>query len=165
MQSTSSRNRRLSSLGGSSVELATASALLSFYSQMEDNITCFYQTLAAREAFSQDHQTFHVFALESQKHKKRILRTYREIVSDALETSFSFTSVKTEDYTMDTELPSDITYEKALTKAEVIEGLSAKFCATAGQQSQSLLAGIPQAFQRIAKRKLERKQLLQTLHE
>ena len=93
-----------------------------------------------------------------------ILRTYREIVSDALETSFSFIGVKTEDYTLDTELPPDITYEKALTKAEIIEEVSAKFCVTARQQSQSLLAGIPQAFQRVAKRKVQRKQILQTLH-
>jgi rubrerythrin len=132
---------------------------------MEDEITRFYQTLAARDTFSQGQQTFHFFAQESQKHKKRVLRTYREIVSDALETSFSFTGIKTEDYSMDTELPPDITYEKALTKAEVIEAVSAKFCATAGQQSQSLLAGIPQAFQRMAKRKMERKQILHTLRE
>jgi rubrerythrin len=132
---------------------------------MEDEITRFYQTLAARDTFSQGQQTFNTFAQESQKHKKRVLRTYREIVSDALETSFSFTGVKTEDYTMDTELPPDITYEKALSKAEIIERISAKFCATAGQQSQSLLAGIPQAFQRIAKRKIERKQILHTLYE
>ena len=92
-----------------------------------------------------------------------ILRTYREIVSDALETSFSFIGVKTEDYTLDTELPPDITYEKALTKAEIIEEVSAKFCVTARQQSQSLLAGIPQAFHRVAKRKVQRKQILQTL--
>ncbi len=147
------------------MELATTSALLSFYSQMEDEITRFYQTLTARDTFSQDQQTFHTFAQESQKHKKRVLRTYREIVSDALETSFSFTGIKTEDYSMDTELPPDITYEKALTKAETIEAVSAKFCATAGQQSQSLLAGIPQAFQRIAKRKIERKQILNTLRD
>ena len=147
------------------MELATASALLSFYGQMEDKITRFYQTLAARGTFSQSQQTFHTFAQESQKHKRRVLRTYREIVSDALETSFSFIGVKTEDYTMDTELPPDISFEKALTKAEVIEEISAKFCATAGQQSQSLLAGIPEAFQRIAKRKSERKQILHTLHE
>lgn len=146
------------------MELATASALLSFYSQMEDDITHFYQTLADWEAFSQGQQTFHAFAQESQKHKKMILRTYREIVSDALETSFSFIGVKTEDYTLDTELPPDITYEKALTKAEIIEEVSAKFCVTARQQSQSLLAGIPQAFQRVAKRKVQRKQILQTLH-
>ena len=132
---------------------------------MEDEITRFYQTLAARDTFSQGHQTFHTFAQESQKLKKRVLRTYREIVSDALETSFSFTGIKTEDYSMDTELPPDITYKKALTKAEIIEAISAKFCATAGQQSQSLLAGIPQAFQRIAKRKMERKQILHTLRE
>jgi hypothetical protein len=132
---------------------------------MEDEITRFYQTLAARDTFSQGQQTFHTFEQESQKHKKRILRTYREIVSDALETSFSFTGMKTEDYSMDTELPPDITYEKALTKAEIIEAISAKFCTTAGQQSQSLLAGIPQAFQRIAKRKIERKQILHTLYE
>ena len=147
------------------MELATTSALLSFYSQMEDEITRFYQTLAARDTFSHGQQTFQTFAQESQKHKKRILRTYREIVSDALETSFSFTGVTTEDYTIDTELPPDITYEKALTKAKIIEELSAKFCATAGQQSQSLLAGIPQDFQRIAKRKKERSQILRTLHE
>ena len=152
-------------LGGSSVELATASALLSFYSQMEDEITRFYQTLAARDTFSQGQHTFYVFAQESQKHKKRVLRTYREIISDALETSFSFIGVKTEDYTIDTELPPDISYEEALTKAELIEERSAKLCATAGQQSQSLLAGIPQAFQRIAKRKRERKQILYTLRE
>ncbi len=132
---------------------------------MEDEITRFYQTLTARDTFSQDQQTFHTFAQESQKHKKRVLRTYREIVSDALETSFSFTGIKTEDYSLDTELPPDITYEKALTKAEILEAISAKFCATAGQQSQSLLAGIPQAFQRIAKRKIERKQILNTLRD
>ena len=132
---------------------------------MEDEITRFYQILATRDTFSRGQQTFHTFAQESQKHKKMILRTYREIVSDALETSFSFVGVKTEDYTLDTDLPPDITYEKALTKAEVIEDLSSKFCMTAGQQSQSLLAGIPQAFQRIAKRKVQRKQILQTLHE
>jgi rubrerythrin len=132
---------------------------------MEDDITRFYQTLATRDTFSRSQQTFHTFAQESQKHKKRVLRTYREIVSDALETSFSFTGIKTEDYIMDTELPPDITYEKALTKAEIIEEISAKFCTTAEQQSQSLLASIPQAFQRIAKRKIERSQILQTLHE
>ncbi len=147
------------------MELATASALLSFYSRLEDAITQFYQTLATRDAFTQGQEIFHTFALENQKHKKLILRTYREIVSDALETSFSFVGVKTEDYNADTELPPNITYNKALAKAEAIEELSSKFCVTAGQQSQSLLAGIPQAFQRIAKLKAKRKHLLQTLHE
>lgn len=147
------------------MELATASALLSFYSRLEDAITHFYQTLATRDAFSQGQETFHTFAQENQKHKKMILRTYREIVSDALETSFSFMGMKTENYNLDAELPPGITYDTALAKAEAIEDLSSKFCMTAGQQSRSLLAGIPHAFQRIAKRKTKRKQILQTLHE
>lgn len=144
------------------MEINTASALISFHSKLEDQTAAFYNSLAVYNKFSNGRETFLAFAKENAKHKNRVLRTYREIISDAMETGF-FTGMEDTDYVIDTEIPETATYSQILHKALEIEETAYHFCRHASTMSRSLLASIPQAFDYIAKKKADRQRILKSL--
>jgi hypothetical protein len=94
-----------------------------------------------------------------------VVRTYRETVSDALETGFSFEGLDLEGYQIDTTLDKDVTLGDALKKAVQVEELVTAFYGVVAERSRSLLATIPMAFRGAAKKRKQHRRKLQSLLE
>ena len=137
----------------------TASAIMSFVEKLEDDSAVFYETLAAR--FDQGKQAFLGFAKESRKNKVHLIRTYQETISDALEATFSFEGLELADF--DFEIGSAKDLKEVLEAALEIEEEAAELYTHIADQAQSLLATIPRAFTRVAKKRSARRQVLQTM--
>jgi len=139
----------------------TASAIISFAQRLEDNSAAFYQRLAA--LFTEQAELFQAFAGEGSKNKKVILRTYQETISDALEAGFAFEGMCLGDYEVEAEVPQGTSYAEALALAIELEEKAGKFYLDVAERSRSLLATIPMAFKRVAKKRNKRKDKLQAL--
>jgi hypothetical protein len=143
--------------------VVTASSVISFVERLEDNSSAFYEELADR--YDEGTETFLDFARGGQKNKKSIVQTYRETVTDALETGFSFQGLDFRDYATDTDLAEDTSFEEALIKALELEEQAVAFYRDVAERSRSLLATIPMAFKSAAKRRERRKAKLEAIHE
>lgn len=143
--------------------LHTASAIISFYTRLEDQVAQFYRDAAANDRYAAGRETFLALAQENHSQKAMIRRVYQEVITDAFEACFSFPNLHEGTYQVDTELPETLNYLEALAKAITIEDTSYHFCTEASEKSKALLAGIPQAFHRVATSKAKRKLLLQSL--
>jgi len=139
----------------------TASAIISFTEKLEDSSATFYEKLADR--WTENKETFLNFAKESGKNKTSIVRTYRETITDALEAGFSFEGLDLRDYAVETTLAEDANYTDALGIAIELEEKAYKFYLDVAERSQSLLATIPRAFSKVAKRRDKRKLELQSM--
>jgi rubrerythrin len=139
----------------------TASVIVSFAEKLEDSSSTFYERLAER--FVESKEIFLTFAKESEKNKTSVVRTYRETITDALEAGFSFEGLDIRDYEAETTLTEDVSYSEALGIAIELEEKACKFYSDVAERSQSLLATIPRAFSRVAKRRSDRKLKLQSL--
>jgi hypothetical protein len=160
----------------------TASAIISFTEELEDSSATFYEALAerwpedkqpptpsplskgARGLYGKgDKDKFMNFAKESEKNKTSVVRTYRETITDALEAGFSFEGLNLSDYEAKTTLTENVSYSEALGMAIELEEKACKFYSDVAERSQSLLATIPRAFSRVARRRSERKLKLQSM--
>ncbi len=141
----------------------TASAIISFSEQLEDRSTAFYEQLAAR--FAEHKDTFLGFAEGSQKHKVWVTRTYQETISDALEACFCFEGLPLSDYEVEPSLAKNAGYADALAAALELEERAIQFYRDVAQRSESLLATIPGAFRRVAKKRSGRKLKLESLQK
>lgn len=139
----------------------TASSVISFVERLEDQSTAFYEVLAER--YPEGRDVFREFAESGQKDKRAIVRTYRETVTDALETGFSFRGLDLDQYQIDAELAQDADIEEALDQALALEERTTAFYREVAERSRSLLATIPMAFRRAAKRRERRKAILRDL--
>jgi rubrerythrin len=139
----------------------TASAIMSFAEKLEDDSSAFYETLAAR--FDEGREVFLGFAKESKKNKTHLIRTYQETISDALEAMFSFDGLALSAYDFETALAEDTSFKEALEMALEIEEDAAKLYSQIAEQAQSLLATIPRAFVRVAKKRRARKEILRPM--
>ncbi|MBC8235169.1 hypothetical protein H8E77_36960 [bacterium] len=139
----------------------TASAIISFTEKLEDSSSAFYGDLAER--WSENKETFLNFVKESGKNKTSIVRTYRETITDALEAGFSFEGLHLRDYAVETTLSEDANYTDDLGIAVELEEKACKFYLDVAECSKSLLATIPRAFKRVAKRRDARKLELQSM--
>lgn len=145
------------------MELNTASAVISFYSRLEERIRKFYEDLASNKKYSDGSETFQAFAKESRKLREMVLRAYREVITDAIEAGFSFPSLCESDYEIDMDLTDDLSFSDILKIAIYVEEKSYKFCTDVSESSRDLLADITQAFKWVANRKAKRRQILESL--
>jgi rubrerythrin len=139
----------------------TASAIISFSEALEDSSSAFYEELAER--FAESKETFLAFAKESKKNKTLVVRTYQETITDALEACFSFQGLDLGSYAVATAVAKESGYTEALELAIRIEEQACEFYLDIAERSQSLLATIPGAFRRVAKKRSKRKLRLQLL--
>jgi len=139
----------------------TASAVISFAERLEDRSAAFYRDLAER--FPQETEVFLSLAKGCEKTKSLVIQTYRETVSDALETGYSFEGLDLADYEIEETLLEDIDYGEALKKATALEGKAADFYQDVAKRSRSLLATIAVSFNNAAKRRKKHKQKLESL--
>jgi rubrerythrin len=141
----------------------TTSAIMSFSENLEDKSVAFYEKLAER--FEKGKEIFLGFAKESKKNRIHLVRTYQETISDALEASFSFEDLILPDYDFETAFIESTSFKEVLEMVlEFEESVSGLYTQIA-EQAQSLLATIPRAFLRVAKKRKARKEALQPLLE
>jgi rubrerythrin len=129
----------------------TASAVISFVERLEEDSACLYEQLARR--FEDQRDRFLTFARDSEKNRVLVVRTYRETITDALEACFSFEGLDLAGYAVETTLAEDASLAEALAATIALERKACAFYADVAQRSQSLLATIPGAFKRVAKRR------------
>jgi len=139
----------------------TASAIISFTEKLEDGSSAFYDALAER--WPANAETFQAFSKAGAKHRTWVVRTYQETISDALEASYAFEGMALEDYVIETALAEGAGYTDALKMALALEEKACAFYLEVAARSESLLATIPMAFKRVAKKRNKRKAKLQSL--
>ena len=143
------------------MEHLTASSIISYVQDLEDRSAAFYSELPER--FEGHRETFLKFGAESKKNKVAVVRTYQETITDALEACFSFEGLDLASYTVDTTLPEDVNLGKALQVALALEDAAVRFYIEVAERSQALLATIPRAFRRVARKRSKRKEQLEAL--
>jgi hypothetical protein len=128
---------------------------------LEDHSANFYDTIVQRDV--KNKETFVSFANESRKTKDRLVRIYRETVSDALETGFSFADFNLKAYRFETTLTQDTSYSDMLKMAITLEAKASQFYLAVAEKSKALLATLPIAFKKASKTRQTRKQKLALL--
>ncbi len=129
----------------------TASTVISFAEELENRSTAFYTQLGDR--FAEHEDAFRRYAKDCTKNKTLVTRTYQETVSDALETGYSFEGLDLGAYAVDFGLAEGLSLSDALGKAMALEESAAAFYHDVAERSRSLLATIPRAFTRVAKKR------------
>ncbi len=137
----------------------TASAIMCLAEEVEENSAAFYEKLASR--FAKGREEFLGFAEESRKNKTFLVRTYQETVSDALETAFSCKGLDLA--AVEVSLPENAGLQEALEIAVSLERRVSDLYFQIAEQTQSLLATIPRAFSRVAKKRAARIEVLQSM--
>jgi rubrerythrin len=145
-----------------SVSVTTA-AIISFSEKLEGDSSAFYEALAER--WPEHRDTFLAFAKEGEKNRTQVVRTYQETISDALEASYSFEGLELAAYAVETGLGQDLTCAEALKMALALEDKACTFYLDVAARSEALLATIPRAFKRVAKKRDKRKSKLEALLE
>lgn len=145
------------------MKLTTASEVVRFAGEIEEKREKFYRELS--EKFPEKKDIFVLFARENRKNKISVQRAYQGVVSDALETGFSFKEFDVEDYLFDASVEENVDFSAALKKAAQIEDKAYRFFLTAAEKSKGLLADVPRTFERIARKTEERKGKLTALAE
>jgi len=136
------------------MELNTASEAISFSRELEGESAKFYGNLARK--YADEREEFLSFARENDKNITQVQRAYYGVISDALEGCFSFKGIDTDDYSIETKLPEGVSYADALRMAVAMEEKIVEFYMDAAEVSKSLMADVPRAFERVAKKRNER---------
>lgn len=143
------------------MQLQTASQVINFAVELEDKSAKFYENLA--EKYEEGKEVFLSFVKENKKNKLLVQRVYNEVVSDALETGFSFEDLGVDDYLIEINLAEDVSLPNVLKKALDIEAKIEGFYLNATKKSKSFLADVPRVFEKIGKKRDERKEKLKSL--
>ena len=133
--------------------LNTCSALISFYERFEDKINGFYSKLG--DEFPEKKDFFNTLSRENIKHKQRVVRAYREVITDAIEACF-ITEMDEEKYALSNKLMDAKNIAEAIRNAIQIEETSRIFCNDAVESTEGLLHDITRAFERVARDKNKR---------
>ncbi len=142
------------------MELHTASEVVSFAKKLENESAKFYEDLSRR--YAKDEDVFLSFAKENQKNIVVIERAYYGVITDALESGFSF-KINPDEYTLKTELAEMASYSDALDRAVEMEEKIVKFYSDAAEQSESLMADVPRTFKLVAQKRNNRRPRLMSL--
>ena len=145
------------------MRLKTASEIVKFAGELEEKSANFYEKMAER--FPERKDIFLSFAKENRKCKKMVQRAYSEVVSDALETGFSFEGMESGKYLIETNFSQNENVRLLLNKALEMEKKIQKFYLDAAEKSKSLLADVPRVFERIGEKREERKHKIKDLQE
>jgi len=132
------------------MKLNTMAAVMAFITKVEEGSAEFYERCA--EKFPEPREPFLSWSKENRKFEKNIKRTYYGVITDTIESNFSFEGLDTLDYEFDTELPEDGDSSVIKEKAEEIEKKIKEFYLKAPELSEGLLADIPRVLRKIAKK-------------
>jgi rubrerythrin len=140
--------------------LNTASEGISLARKLENDSAGFYEELARRN--QQHAEPFLAFARENKKNIAHIDRVYYGVITDAIEGSYAF-NIDTDDYICDISLTQGESYTDSLNRAIAIEEKIVKFYLDATEQSKSLMADLPRAFEMVARKRTARISTIRSL--
>ena len=141
------------------MKLCTTSETISFARELEEKSGEFYETLSERYAEAKD---LSGYKEENRKYAIQIQRAYQSVISDAIEGCYAF-QLESEDYTIDTDLPEDLSFSDAAKKALAMEEKIINFYDTAADQSMALMADIPRNFKIVVRKRGKRLDQLKAL--
>jgi len=136
---------------------------ITFHGKLEDTIQTFYENLAEKDGDIAHRSIFLDLAKENTKHKNRILRAYREIITDALEGGFPIFDLNEKDYELKTYSKEDTSLSDILNTALNVEATSIRFCDDASKSINGLIIEVSQEFAWLKKRKTKRLHQIQSL--
>ncbi len=142
------------------MELNTASSVISFARELEEESARFYESLSSQ--YPGDEETFLDFAKENRKFIKQFENAYYSVISDAIEGCFAF-AINPDTYKLNNKPVAGADISEAIRRALEIEDSLVRFYNDAAEQSKSLLADVPRAFTLIAKKRSGRKQTLESI--
>ncbi len=142
------------------MELHTASEVISFAKELENESAKFYRDLSQR--YSEDEDILLSCAKENEKNIVQIERAYYGGITDAIEGCFAF-DIKPDEYTFETALSEKTSHPDALNRAIAIEEKMIKFYSDAAEQSKSLMADVPRNFMMVVKKRSNRIPKLRSL--
>jgi hypothetical protein len=140
--------------------LNTCSGIISFSRELENKSASFYQDLSRK--YTKDEAFFLSLAQENKKNIINIERAYYGVITDAIEGCFAF-NINPDEYTLETGLAGITAYPDTLAKAITMEETIIKFYTDAAEQSKSLMADVPRAFNMVAKKRNSRTEKLRSL--
>ncbi|MGC9196217.1 MAG: hypothetical protein ACP5IL_12295, partial [Syntrophobacteraceae bacterium] len=140
------------------MELRTSSAVIAFAQKCETESAQFYEDAASR--FSALAPTFRGFEKENAKNVQDIKRAYYSVISDALETGFSFKNLASESYEVETDLSPGAEPSQILRTAIENETRLEQFYLQAAKTSQALMADLSRVFKRLCAGREKRKSVL-----
>jgi len=136
------------------MKLNTMAAVMSFVSKLENDSAAFYQGWASK--FVEVEDKFSAWSKENTTFEKRVKQTYFGVITDAIESTFSFAKLDTSDYEFDTALPESASIQDVKKRADEIETTLKDFYFEAARQSDGLMADLPRLFRKIAKKREDR---------
>lgn len=135
------------------MRLNTASQVISFSRQLEEEGAGFYEAVAKKYTDKSD--ILLGLAHENKKNITRVERAYYSVITDAIEGCFTF-DLDTEEYAGKASDLPNLTYDDAIKTAIAMEEKTARFYTQAAEQSKSLLADVPRVLTAMAKLRDER---------
>lgn len=138
----------------------TASEGISLAKKLENDSAAFYESVAQK--YTKDSETFLAFAKENKKNIVQTERVYFGVITDAIEGSYAF-NIETDNYTFDIGVKGKAGYSDVLKQAVQIEEKIIKYYTDAAEQSKSLMADVPRAFELLARKRRARIEKLNTL--
>ncbi len=139
------------------MELNTASQVISFARQLEEEGVSFYEAAAKR--YRENSDILLGFARENRKNITRVERAYYSVITDAIEGCFTF-DIDPEEYTSKASDLQNLSYDDAIKTAIEMEGKTAGFYEKAAEQSKSLLADVPRVLAAVSRLRNERREKL-----
>lgn len=143
------------------MRLTTASEVVRFATELEGRNEEFYALLAER--YPQGKEVFDRFARESKKNGVQVQRAYNEVVTDAIETAYSFDQLDVAEDLGGANLPEGLSLSDAINHAKRVEEEIIAFYRSSAEMSKGLLADVPRTFERIARKRKEREEKLSRL--
>jgi len=101
------------------MRLNPVAAVMSLISSAETDSAAFYRERAAH--FPEMKELFSAWAAENKKFEKRVKQTYFGVITDAIESTFSFAQLDTSDCVIDTSLSGSASVQTVKEKASEIE--------------------------------------------
>ena len=139
--------------------LRTTSQIITHYTQMEEKSAENYRDIAI--TFTEHHDVFTDLAKENLKHRDRVIRAYRQGVTDAFEVGFNPNPINPNEYTIKTISCNNLNeiLETLVQNEETI----ALFCEVASKSSGELLPDLPDTLEYVIRKKRQRIQQLKSI--
>jgi len=135
------------------MRLQTAAQVVGLARRLARQSAEFYAGLAETDVDHRDQ--FQAYSCQDSRSTKQIEQAYRYVVSDALETGFSF-DLEADDYTLQLALGRAAGLAAQIGQAKKVEEMIIRFFRDAASQSESLMADIPQLFRTLASKRIRR---------
>jgi hypothetical protein len=135
------------------MRLQTAAQVVDLAKRLGRQSAAFYANLA--EADVDHRELFQAYSRQDSRSTKQIEQTYCHVVSDVLETGFTF-DLEEDDYTLPIAQEEAAGLTDRIGRAKKIEEIVVRFLREAASQSESLMADLPGLFRSLARKRMRR---------